>query len=66
MGAAAESFRNKFRLTKERLCMYLAVDRKHNGLDLTSLSSLTPDVDHSDSGAQAAEALVIQGARLAG
>ncbi|KAG0571172.1 hypothetical protein M758_6G207800 [Ceratodon purpureus] len=34
--------------------------------DLASLSSLTPDVDHSYTGTQAAEALVIQGARLPG
>lgn len=34
--------------------------------DLTSLSSLTPDVDQSYFGTQAAEALVIQGARISG
>jgi hypothetical protein len=44
----------------------LAVAGTPGVFDLASLSSLTPDVDPSYTGTQAAEALVIQGARLSG
>lgn len=46
--------------------IFLAVDGSREGLDLRSLASLTPGVDISGAEMQAAEVLVIQGARLAG